>query len=50
MKKAGRQFGSATRACWGAADGGARRGGSSGETEEEEGLGGLLLGRKAVVT
>jgi hypothetical protein len=52
MKKAGHQFDSATRTQRRAADGGARcgSGGGSGETEEEEGLGGPVLGRKAVVT
>jgi hypothetical protein len=48
MKKAGRRFGSATRTWRRAADGGTGRcGGDSGETEEEEGPGGLVVGRKA---
>jgi hypothetical protein len=48
MKKAGRQFSSATRTRRRAADGDAGRGGDgSGEVEEEEGPGGLVMGRKA---
>jgi hypothetical protein len=56
MKKVGRRFGSATRVWRRAVDGCAwrgntdRSGGSSGETEEEESLGGPVLGQKAVVT
>jgi hypothetical protein len=56
MKKAGHWFGSATHARRRAADSDARRGGTwpgqrcSGETEEEKGPGGPVLGRKAVVT
>jgi hypothetical protein len=44
MKKVGRQFGSATRVRRRAPDGSARRGGGSGETKEEKGPGGLVLG------
>jgi hypothetical protein len=45
MKKAGRRFDSATRPWRRVADGGAGRSGDdSGETEEEEGLGGPVMG------
>jgi hypothetical protein len=48
MKKAGRRFDSATRPWRRVADGGAGRSGDdSGETEEEEGLGGPVMGWKA---
>jgi hypothetical protein len=56
LKKVGRRFGLATHTRRRVADGGARRGGAgrgsggSGKTEEEEGPGGPVLGRKAVVT
>jgi hypothetical protein len=45
MKKVGRRFGSATRPWGRVANGGADRGGGGfGETEEEEGLGGPVMG------
>jgi hypothetical protein len=47
MKKAGRRFGSATHAWRRAADGCARRGGSSGMTEEEESPGGPVWAESA---
>jgi hypothetical protein len=53
MKKVGRRFGSATHAWRSAADGATvptGGDGGSGETEEEESPGGLVLGRKVVVT
>jgi hypothetical protein len=46
----GRQFGLATHAWRRAADDSAWGGGGSGETREEEGPGGPVLGRKVVVT
>jgi hypothetical protein len=46
MKKAGHRFGSATRTWRTAADGGTGRG-DSGETEEEDGPGGSVMGRNA---
>jgi hypothetical protein len=48
MKKVGRRFGSDTHTWRRAIDGGAGRGGAgSGEIEEEECPGGLVMGRKA---
>jgi hypothetical protein len=48
MKKAGHRFGSATRTWRRAVDGGTGRGGGGlGESGEEEGTGGPVMGQKA---